>query len=128
MKAEQMMARRTHENEARHSHVIEGWLLLEQLILQGPSVHERFDLSGSSVNVTLVCPSLRNLTITDMDALETCKVVSPVWSKLGVEFCRCLDVSSMILPSLEFVDVDYCNVSSISMTFDFHMCRSCLFV
>ena len=128
MKAEQMMARRTHGNEARHSHVIEGWPLLEQLILQGPSVHERFDLSGTSVNVTLVCPSLRDLTITGMDDLETCEVVSLVLSKLGVQFCPCLDVSSMILPSLEFVDVSYCNVSSISMTFDFDMCRSCIFV
>ena len=122
------MARRTDRNEARHSHVIEGWLLLEQLILKGPSFHERFDLSGTSVNVTLVCPSLRDLTIKSIDTLETCKVVSPVWSKLGVKFCPCLDVSSMILPSLEFVDLDYCDVSSISMTFDFHMCRSCLFV
>ena len=106
MKVEQMVARRTHGNEVNRRHVIEGWPVLQRLYLR-----------GSFVDVTLVCPSLRYLSICGMHDLKTCKVVSPVLSELFVEFCPLLDVSSMILPSLENVDVYNCNVSAMAMTF-----------
>ena len=97
-----MVARRTHGNKANHRHVIEGWPLLKRL-----------DLTGSFVNVTLACPSLLDLSVADMHNLKTCRVVSPVLSKLCVDSCPHLDVSSMILPSLEYVDVLKCNVSAM---------------
>ena len=100
-----MVARRTDGNEGNHRHVIEGWPLLERL-----------QMDGSSVNVTLVCPSLSDLSIGKMDDLETCKVVSPVLSELCVYSCPRLDVSSMIVPSLEYVNVSICNVSAMILT------------
>ena len=100
-----MVARSTQGNEANHCHVIGGWPLLERLSLQ-----------GSSVSLKLVSPSLRDLSIYGMDDLETCKVVSPALSKLYVALCPRLDVSSMILPSLEYVDVHNCNVSAMILT------------
>ena len=117
MQVEQMVAHRTHGNEENHRHVIEGWMLLEQL-----------NLHGCSVDVTLVCPSLRDLTISGMQSLKTCKVVSLVLSELCLKSCPHLDVSSMILPSLECVDVLKCNVSAMAMIFDFDVCQSCVFL
>ena len=120
MKVEQMVARRTHGNEANHRHVIKSWLLLERLNLQTPAFQR------SSVDVTLVCPSLRDLAVNGLNELEMCKVASPVLSKLRVDSCPRLDVSSMILPSLEYVDVLDCNVSAL--LFDFDVCRSGVFL
>ena len=117
MKVEHIVARRTHGNEANHLDVIEGWPVLECLHLCGPSV-----------DMTLVCPSLRDLQIIVMSDLKTCKVVSPLLSKLRVVVCPRLDVSSMLQPSLEYVDVHDCNVSAMAMIFDFDVCRNCVFL
>lgn len=114
MKVEQMVTLPTHGNEANHRHVIEGYPLLEILNLWGDWGSE-----GCAVDVTLVCPCLRDLHIDEMKNLETCKVVSPVLSDLFVEWCPLLDVSSMIQPSLQIVGVYNCNVSVMAMIFGF---------
>ena len=103
-----MGAQQTHDRTTNPEYVIGGWSSLERLVLQGAYN------SGTCVHMTLDFPNLRHLTIENRHELETCRVLSPLLTGLYVRNCPMLDVSSLMLPSLEYVDIHDCNVRAMA--------------
>ena len=75
---------------------------------------------GKIVSLTLDCPKLRTLNVCDLWELKSCVLVSSAISHLIVDKCPYLDASSMILPTLESIDLMETFVSNTETDFRFY--------
>lgn len=93
-------------------------------LLQCPVLKDLKVSFGNATAMMSQCPSLQSLSLLHMLALQTCLIECALYGLDDVE-CPLLDVSSMIHPTLSFLTLTECIVSSLTMAHVYHMCMLC---
>ena len=76
-----------------------------------------------TVSLTLDCPKLRTVEVSQLWELDSCVLVSSAISDLMVSQCPSLDASSMIVPTLESIDLMETFVSNTETGFHFKLLK-----